>query len=302
MDKKPSFVIFTPPENVSGGALVLHVLGDLLHRKGYSVKIFLAHAHRMKPGKRLSFYYHWAKFMRRLRKKGGLKGMFATPLKRTPFVGKNDIVVYPEVVEGNPLGGSRVVRWLLHRPGFHTGTVRYTPGELFFSYQPVFNDPQLNPEQRALYLCYINTLYRQTNFGERSGTCYLIRKGSARADLPDSFDGPVIDDYTDEQKQEAFNRFAYCVSYDTQTYFCNYAAMCGCIPVVMPEPGVSKAEWQPVEEYRHGVAYGLSEAELEFARDTRHLLVEASKRREAQNGIAVDHFIRECEAYFSELS
>ena len=45
------------------------------------------------------------------------------------FPGKFDlsdlIVIYPEIVFGNPLGAKNVVRWFLHNPGFFSGKIYY---------------------------------------------------------------------------------------------------------------------------------------------------------------------------------
>ena len=48
------------------------------------------------------------------------------------LAGKHPIVVYPEVVEGNPLHIPSVARWLLNRPGHIGGTMDFNPSEEIF--------------------------------------------------------------------------------------------------------------------------------------------------------------------------
>lgn len=50
------------------------------------------------------------------------------------LIEKSDIVVYPEVVHGNPLAARKVVRWLLHEPGRLGGSRVYPDDELIFVY------------------------------------------------------------------------------------------------------------------------------------------------------------------------
>jgi hypothetical protein len=57
---------------------------------------------------------------------------------------RNDIVVYPEVVAGNPLRFQRVVRWVLFYPGVLGGTKTYHPGEMVFTWNKLYmNAPEL---------------------------------------------------------------------------------------------------------------------------------------------------------------
>jgi hypothetical protein len=75
-----------------------------------------------------------------------------------------------------------------------------------------------------------------------------------------------------------------------------YAAMCGCIPVIIPEEGVSIEEWQSVEENRYGMAYGFEG--IEYALKTRNLLLQKLQRQEDESNKSVIRFVETCKAYF----
>src|SRR3954469_3045856 len=57
----------------------------------------------------------------------------------TPFhfgpVG-DSIVIYPEIVSGNPLQARKVVRWALNNPGLLGGDSSYPDEEMVFVYDP----------------------------------------------------------------------------------------------------------------------------------------------------------------------
>ena len=55
-----------------------------------------------------------------------------TPLHSGP-VG-DSIVIYPEIVSGNPLGARRVIRWALNNPGLLGGDTTYPDEEMVFVY------------------------------------------------------------------------------------------------------------------------------------------------------------------------
>ena len=56
-------------------------------------------------------------------------------------LGVEPIVVYPEIVTGNPLGGKVVARYVLNRPGYFTGSdMGERPNDLLFYYSEQFVD------------------------------------------------------------------------------------------------------------------------------------------------------------------
>lgn len=219
--------------------------------------------------------------------------------KYLPFVDDDTIVVYPEIIRGNFLKAKNVVRWFLFFNRFPNDENAYGKNDLIFSYSKKFNDPKLNPECRICTVSYFNwNLYKRTNFGTREGTCYIVRKGANRPDLPDKFDGPVIDKFSERGKVDQFNKCKYCVSYDMYTAYSSIAAMLGCISIVIPEPGKTKQDYGGE---RLGVAFGFDEAEIEHAQSTLDELAERYRNNEKRNRENVKFFIEECRKYFDMI-
>lgn len=210
------------------------------------------------------------------------------------------IVVYPEVVSGNPLKSPRVVRWFLNKPGRLTGKTDYGRNELYFYFQEAFDDPQINPDRgnQLMLVTVLSDVYKIKNSGKRSGTCYILRKGKTRVESPDSLDGTVIDGLSHQEIADIFNKCEYCVSYDLYTMYSYYAAMCGCKSVVVPDDSLTKDQWQPVPELRYGVAYGFQE--VEQAEQTVGLMRDYFDRQIQNNHIFVNDFISKCDAFFAD--
>ena len=222
--------------------------------------------------------------------------------KHFPFVGKDTIVVYQEGVYGNPFHAKRVVRWFLFHNRYPNDPEAYKPCDLVFSYREFFNDYTLNPTCRLLSLNHFNSaLYRQTNFGERSGNCYFIHKGWTRPDLPKEFDGPVIDYLTEKKKVEVLNRCKYFYSYDTQTFYNIIATVCGCISIVVMEPGKTKEDYLGKGDRDNGRAYGDSPEEIERSLGTRDKVLKGLDYEEA-NKRSVDYFLQEVGKRFGPMS
>ena len=96
------FLIFAPPyRNSSAGVRVLHRLAAELNKLGCSAFVFTA----------------WKKFDQ-------LKANIG-----------DCIVVYPEIIEGNPIGAKNVVRYILNKPGYmEEKGATYAESELVFVY------------------------------------------------------------------------------------------------------------------------------------------------------------------------
>lgn len=189
----------------------------------------------------------------------------------------NSIVIYPEIIYGNPLGINNVVRWLLYHHKYYDNYESYEKNDRFIAYREIFNDIKLNPQKIIIKQKHFDqSLYKQYNFGPRKGKCYIIRKGRTRQDLPTTFDGPVFDgNMSDEDFVKILNTCEYCYSYDTQTFYTSIASICGCIPVVIMEPGKNETDYLTPDEKHFGVAYGDTPQQIEYAISTRHLLLES---------------------------
>lgn len=194
------------------------------------------------------------------------------------FSKRNTIVLYPEVFCGNFLHAKNVVRWLLYYNRFKKNPQAFGDKDLIICYRKQFNDWDLNPDCKTVEISFFDSsIYKQYNYKKRDGKCFLIRKGNSRFDLPSHFDGPVIDYGMDEEEiVRIFNTTKYCYSYDTQTFYTKVAAVCGCIPIVVMEPGKNKRDYLTEEECADsvGVAYGDTPEEIQYAIDTRNQLLQ----------------------------
>ncbi|MCW2316272.1 hypothetical protein SAMN06265338_106208 [Rhodoblastus acidophilus] len=205
---------------------------------------------------------------------------FLTPLLRPEIVdahgadGLTPIVVYPEVVVGNPLQAQCVARYVLNYPGLLGGDKVYAPEELAFGFTkklaeacgpdaPVLHMPLVDrsifnpgrPRLRkgaAFYAYKYRDLHGQQVFGLPDGAIEITKC------RPDSQTPAVIADIL--RSVEVFYSFE-----DTQLNI--EALLCGC-PVVLMRNSYLKTSLGEHEYGLDGIALGDSPQELERARDT----------------------------------
>ncbi len=293
------FVVFADSFNENnGGVIALHRLCDLLNREGQSARLWPSRLPLHDPQHGWASAWRFFRYYRRAwRRPYKTCERFDTP-RATPDDLADAVVVYPEIISGNPLRAEHVVRWLLHKPGFHKGHCEYGPNDRYFYYQKAFDDPVLNRDaDNELKVIYLrDDVYRQTNAGPRSGACYILRKGKGRPMVHDLTDSVCVDKLSHEQMAAVFNRVETCISYDTYTMYSLFAALCGCVSVVVPEPGVSAEQWYPEPRDRLGLAYGFDD--VEHARRTQPLLLPHLKTQETSANGSVRAFISKCAVYF----
>lgn len=315
---KLKFLIATTRQ-VGGGGIVLHTLGKHLLELGYDVQMFYNLPEIYKKNKSYQYFIYWAwiaykdaikvalaKFLPKdiKYKLSFLNGYINPPVKNLPrkylpLIDDETIVVYPDIIYGNPLNAKRVVRWFLYHNRYAGETGAFGQDDMFMCYRPVFNDSTLNPSGRCVFMSYYDLdTYKQTNFGTREGKCYVIRKGAERKDLPKELDGVVIDDLPEVDKVEYFNKCKYCISYDTQTAYSAIAALCGCISVVIPEPGKMRQDYLKDGDVAYGVAYGFDDDELIYADNTRSKVLEVYEYVNASGKEETKRFVEMCIEYF----
>lgn len=297
------YIIYTPQyhENV-GGVIVLHKLCAMLRDQGCEAKIWPIGMPCMTG--RLSARFilkslSWK--LKNIRKSFGGAPITWSPYNLDIAVHadlEDAIVVYPEIVNGNPLGTDKVVRWLLNRPGVVAGEVSFGPDDLFFFFDEQFNDLKLNPVScnHLHILELMRNTYQDTGIKDRHGTSYMIRKGKGKVLDQHEANSVRIDGMPHQEVAKLFNSCKYFVSYDVYTLYSRYAAMCGCIPVIIPDEGVTKEQWQPKPENRYGIAYGWED--VAWAQQTRQQLLEHLEHVELSNRASVDNFISISQARF----
>lgn len=314
--RKIKFVIVSPKQD-SGGSIALHRLCQCLNELGYRAQILYSKEPHYQNQKAYKFWIKWAWFSftdavigilykalkhTNLKKASAFKSYLYEPIKgcprkRLPIFRRNTILVYPDIYYGNIFNGKNVVRWLLYYNRYDKDA--YGKKDLFFAYREIFNDKRFNSQNRILNISYFDlNLYKQINFGKRSGKCYIIRKGVCRADLPSKFDGVIIDDLSEENKVKAFNQCEYCISYDTQTAYSSIAALCGCVSIIVPEEGKSWLDYRGRTEAKDGIALGFSKKEIDRARKSAYKIRERYENSNQQGKAQALYFAKEALLYF----
>lgn len=297
----------------SGGSIVLHTLAHRLRQTGQDVFLWNDRSRKLALRRRklgpVLFALYQANRRRLARRRGKPLSDGAGPvvchpsmpvLTRLDLWDKRCIAVYPEIIHGNPLGADHVVRWLLHRPGFHHSGASFGPDELTFFYQVAFAEGVEGvPEDHLLQVRWLRTdVYRDEGLAGRSGTCRMVRKGEATFSrkMAAKDAAPLLDGMRHEEIAAIFNRCTHFYCHDPYTMYLYYAALCGCIPVVVPQPGLDAETWREGFELKQGIAYG--EAEIPFAIATRDALLADMAAARAKEADAVARFVAKVKLTF----
>lgn len=280
-----NYIIYAPSyKEDSGGIIVLHKLCHLLNEMGEKAFLWPDRI-GMKSTLR-----------KRIRNSIMPKEFVTVPEYNSPRANSSDlhedsIVIYSETVAGNPLSARNVVRWLLHKPGFHSGVVEYGDNELYFVFDDNCIEPGYNidPENK-LFILGINSAYKNENKADRIGSCFMMRKGVGRQLIHDMEDSVQIDGFDHQLTAKTFNKVKYFYCYDEFTLYSQYAALCGCISIVIPETFNSRGDWvdkHPISKY--GIAYGLGD--IEHAVATQGLVADYFRDLENESQQTVSRFI-----------
>lgn len=272
MKKKIRFLLWTlPPSDASGGIIVMYKLAELLAIRGYET-------YTSSPPK------------------PGSLAIYAGDYLASNFDMENTMVIYPEIVIGNPFNAIHVTRWILYTPGKIGGDGVYGEHDLIYKYWEFFEiDSKFKIDGYLRCLDTKKEFFVNLN-KKRNGVCYLVKKGSLlKKELiyhpEESF---CIDKYNnDEHLLNIFNENEIFISYDSASYHSIQAALCGCISVVIPDENISKEEWMSKQQiFKYGVAYGLDD--VQWARDTMKFVKSELQKIEDECEDLVDKYISKC--------
>ena len=255
INDKNKIIIYTPPFDIHcGGILILHylakIINDLNHPRFYA-KLFV---------------------------NNNLKydNIFCNDFASIDEINDNTIVIYPEIISGNPLNCKNIVRWILLELGIEM------PSDHFRNWQ--INDliyhwesrKEYNPVYKQLSCPWINPIFKNLNL-EKNSTCYLIKKGRLihknRINIHPN-DSICIDEKNLIEIVDIFNKSTFFYCYDPNTAYITFALLCKCIPIIYPIENINKEEYFKNRIfnrnniiYNSGIAYGNDIDEINRARD-----------------------------------
>lgn len=197
--------------------------------------------------------------------------------ERHKALGREPIVVYPEITSGNPLGAKMVVRLLLNKPGFFLGDTSKTFGEgdLVYCYDKDFLPSGVPGEELLIPAIDTRRFNNRDNpdDGKRALKLLYLRHAEARGlAIPDydflkgarviSPKSPVPYD----QLAVLFRKAEYLFTFE-RTAAASEALLCGC-PVVYLESELLSA--RPYEHLggKLGTAWGYAPEELAWAKQS----------------------------------
>jgi len=267
-----NFIVYSPGEysDVHGGVVVLHTLADVLAQLGENSYIYASSTYPEN------------------------KAQLISPNVELTYDSENTIVIYPEVTVGNPLQSKYAVRWLLYTPGVNGGDGIYADTDLIFKFLDYFKAPDESKVNGILQVFKLKFDKFYNKNLSRSGECFIIKKGRYKVLNKHSSDSLNIDHFiSDEYLAEVFNTKETFICYDPLCFHTQQAALCGCVPIIIPDEGISKEDFTkraPVNKY--GVAYGFEE--IEYAKSTLHLVKPYLQTFEQEAISTVKNFINHC--------
>ena len=304
------YLIFAPSYNDnSGGTIVLHKLCHLLNELGSEASLFPFFVnHEINYFNFFDSILSFLKYeKKRIFKPYRLNKSFNTPvIKSLKKINLNEyIVVYPEMVLGNPLGAKNVVRWFLHQPGHHTGKIYYGKGELYFKFNSAIDDfyfsgSKTSDNELKIIHYPLNIYYEPADNSIRKGTAYCIRKGKNKEIIHDLNGSINIDGKSHEEIANIFRKVEMFISYDVYTAYSIFAVLCGTKSVVVPDVNMTVDDWYPNLSDRNGIAYGFLDEEMNRAEQTASKVKEHIVNEELKSKTNAQKFIIESQGFFNK--
>ena len=191
------FVVTAPPySDKSAGIVMLYLLRDELKGLGYDAEIM--------------------------------------PFDKPITIPDDTIVIYPEVVDGNPLGAKNVVRYYLNREGMASGNkVNASSNDFILAFNNLYHD---NPHAIVQY----ENFNPHCHFGNkltfnRKLDCTYIGKGSMYSDQCKVIEGTIEITRTAPAEKEGLadllRQTRFLFTYDICTSLNSEAMICGAIIV-----------------------------------------------------------------------
>lgn len=189
-----------------------------------------------------------------------------------PFIGSIEmnidewVVIYPEIVVGNPYKFKHVARWILNTPGMCGGGNAQNfydakmPSDLIYKYSNFFKyDGEIHGHLRSTFIDY--ELFHNKHMTRDIDSCFFVKKNGCKKIIhpQQSIDFAQFQ-HDWHLAANVLNRTKYFYCYDNECFWVTIAALCGCIPIVIPNTDLDSATWKQYFPFNKcGVAFGIDE-------------------------------------------
>ncbi len=207
------------------------------------------------------------------------------------------IVVYSETISGNPYNADCIARYVLFYPGLLGGEKTFSEDEMVFAYSRALADSVTSHKADLLYMpaCDPHIFYPPKDKSiKRTKRCVYLAK------YTDFFHGKPFDITSDcivitrdkpdslsqEQMADLFRESEILYVYE-DTSVATEATMCGCPVVFIPNEFMKEPPLALKETGKYGIAWGLDEKEINYAKETVHL--------------AFDNYLKSLDLYEEQL-
>lgn len=244
--RSPYYIIAPPYTEFSSGIRVLHYLCHALNIRGFEAYVSTTEC---RPGLRTPFLTEGVKY-------------------RHEAEGREPIVVYPEIVKGNPLGAKHVVRYLLNVPGLLGGDKVFEPSDFIVQYRSEFVPDYISPDCELFLPPSDLSIFNLegADDAERSGVCFYVNRYKGAMDrIPaDAVEVSKRHPRSLVELAELFRSVELLYTYEHSAITLE-AALCGCPTVYIPNETMPEFP-HTSEMMKCGAAWGDSPEEIEKAK------------------------------------
>ncbi len=252
INNKIKIIMYSPPYNIlCGGITMMHNLVQKINEQPNS--LFYAKL----------FMHNYLRY----------DNPFCNDFATIDEITDDTIVIYPEIVTGNPLNAKKVVRWILLNLGIEMPIDHYKnwgTNDLvyFWEFDKNINYSDNIEIYKKLSVPLLHPIFKNINPNtNRNNTCYLLKKYSLahkkEIEFIHPYDSILIDGRSLNEIKDIFNscKFLYC--YDPNSAYVVFAAICGCIPIIYEIDGMNEEEFFKSRMYNfnnkiynRGMVYG----------------------------------------------
>jgi hypothetical protein len=194
---------------------------------------------------------------------------------------RTPIIVYPEVIPGNPVNGPVVCRYVLNYPGFLGGDKTYAQDELIFAFSETLakSVPDRNPTILYMPICDTNIFYPPNDPApKRTKKCFYaskylnVHKGKLFEITKDCFEitRQLPDSLTQLELADLLRESEILYCYEDST-IATEATLCGCPVVFIPNEFMQNEPLATKEVGLHGYSFGFNEKDILRAKESVHL-------------------------------